>query len=276
MQFCTWHFFRPCRIAIRQGVGYLCLALLSGVSSALAGSPHIDYPSLWICDESRFHWYCDREPENPDYVVRNHIKPEAQALEELDRLRKSLEAKRALALMQPTPDHLRDYIAAQEAMMDRASVFSDVWRRVVWTNPELNYQLRNPVNNAAVQLRDVERSQREKRTLQELAQEWGLFFVFRSDCPFCHRLSPTLKLLADTYGITVFPVSLDGGALPEFPSPQRDNGLARMLDVKQVPFVALGNVKDRRVVPLGSGVLSLQEMVERIYVLTQTQPGELY
>lgn len=276
MQFCAWYFFKACRLAIRQGFGYLCLAFLSSVSSAFAGTPRIDYPSLWICDESRFHWYCDREQYNPEAEARRHITPEAQALEELDRLRKSLEAKRALALMQPTPEHLRNYIAAQEAMMDRASVFSDVWRRVIWTNPELNYQLRNPVNNAAVQLRDAERSQRERHTLKDLAEEWGLFFVFRSDCPYCHRLSPTLKLLADTYGITVFPVSLDGGALPEFPSPQRDNGLARMLDVKQVPFVALGNVKDRRVVPLGSGVLSLQEMVERIYVLTQTQPGELY
>jgi hypothetical protein len=38
--------------------------------------------------------------------------------------------------------------------MDRASVFSDVWRRVIWANPELNYQLRNPSNNAAIQVRD--------------------------------------------------------------------------------------------------------------------------
>jgi conjugal transfer pilus assembly protein TraF len=52
--------------------------------------------------------------------------------------------------------------------------------------------------------------------------------------------------------------------------------MARVLDVKQVPYVALGNIKDHRLIPLGSGVLSVQDIVERIYILTQTRPGELY
>ena len=64
--------------------------------------------------------------------------------------------------------------------------FSDVWRRVIWANPELNYQLRNPVNNAAIQVRDVERTQKERASMKEIAREWGVFFVFRSDCPYCH------------------------------------------------------------------------------------------
>jgi len=37
----------------------------------------------------------------------------------------------------------------------------------------------------------------------------------------------------------------------------------------------LGNVKTHKMVILGSGVLSLQDFVERIYVLTQTKPGDL-
>ena len=37
-----------------------------------------------------------------------------------------------------------------------------------------------------------------------------------------------------------------------------------------------GEIKDRRLIPLGSGVLSVQDIVERIYILTQTQPGDLY
>ena len=51
---------------------------------------------------------------------------------------------------------------------------------------------------------------------------------------------------------------------------------AAALGVSVVPLVVLGNVKDRRLLPIGSGVLSAQEIVERIYILTQTRPGELY
>ena len=52
--------------------------------------------------------------------------------------------------------------------------------------------------------------------------------------------------------------------------------MSAALGVSVVPMVVLGNVKDRRLLPIGSGVLSAQEIVERIYVLTQTKPGELY
>ena len=241
----------------------------------------IDYPSVWQCDTTKFNWYCQDEEETPEagkepQPEKKAKTPEEQALEELERWRKELEAKRALAIMQPTPENLKGYIAAQEAMMDRASVFSDVWRRVVWQHPELNYQLRNPVNNAAIQVRDDERTRKERTTITEIGKEWGLFFFFRSDCPYCHRMAPSLKFLADAYGISVFPVSLDGTGLPDFPTPARDNGMSRLLDVKQVPFIVLGNIKDHRLIPLGSGVLSAQDVVERIYVLTRTKPGELY
>ena len=98
--------------------------------------------------------------------------------------------------------------------MDRASVFSDVWRRVIWANPELNYQLRNPSNNAAIQVRDSPADAQGSGNAGGVwRKDWGLFFIFRSDCPYCHRLAPTLKFLSEQYGITVFPVSLDGGGL---------------------------------------------------------------
>ena len=242
----------------------------------------LDYDSIWRCDENRFNWYCDIPPDTEESDdAAEKPKPKAaneedEAVAALKKLREDAERKRALAIVKPTPENLKNYIAAQEAMMDRASVFSDVWRRVIWTNPELNYQLRNPSNNAAIQVHDAQRALKETETLASLNREWGLFFIFRSDCPYCHRLAPTLKFLSEQYGIVVFPISLDGGGLPEYPNPSRDNGLAASLGVSVVPLVVLGNVKDHRLIPIGSGVLSAQEIVERIYILTQTRPGELY
>jgi conjugal transfer pilus assembly protein TraF len=41
-------------------------------------------------------------------------------------------------------------------------------------------------------------------------------------------MAPTLKWLSEQYGIAVFPVSLDGGGLPDFPNPRAITGwLAR-------------------------------------------------
>lgn len=260
----------------------LATTLIGTALASPAGPAGLDYPSAWACDQSKFIWYCDIEPEPP---VKQQPKPadakeaktrEEEAVERLKAWQKELEAKRALSIMEPTPENVRAYIEAQEQMMQRVALYSDVWRRVIWQNPDLNYELKRPVNNAAIATYNSNRKAAEMKTLDEINKEWGIFFFFRSDCPYCHRMSPTLKFLSDTYGITVFPVSIDGGVLPEFPNPQRDNGTAQMLGIRQVPMLILGNVKDKRLIPIGSGVISAHDIIERIYILTSTKPGELY
>jgi conjugal transfer pilus assembly protein TraF len=258
----------------------LLLIVFSLLGQAAAANSRLEYPSIWVCEEDRFHWYCDLPRETPqvDSPVEQPqaASEEAAAVAALKQLREDVERKRALAIIKPTPENVKGYIVAQETLMDRAALFSDVWRRVLWAHPELDYQLRNPANNAAIQVRDIQRAEKERQALAALGREWGLFFFFRSDCPYCHRMAPTLKWLSEQYGIAVFPVSLDGGGLPDFPKPARDNGMAGALGVSIVPLVVLGNVKDRRLLPIGSGVLSAQEIVARLYLLTQTRPGELY
>ncbi len=260
--------------------GLLSLLLCGFINLALAESA-LEYDSVWRCEESRFNWYCDIQINKPaldDKVEqpKPKLSEEDEAVASLKRLKEDAERKRALAIIKPTPENLKSYIVAQEALMDRASVFSDVWRRVIWANPSLNYQLRNPANNTAIQVSEAQRTRKEADTLSSLNREWGIFFFFRSDCPYCHRMAPTLKFLSEQYGMAVFPISLDGGGLPEFPNPSRDNGMAASIGASVVPLVVLGNIRDRRLLPIGSGVLSAQEIVERIYILTQTRPGELY
>ena len=247
----------------------------------MAQAAGVEYPSAWECDSSRFNWYCDeQEQQAAEKAEQEATAPkkteEDKAFEELKQLRETMEKKKALAIMKPTPENMKSYIAAQEAVMDRSSYFSDQWRRVIWQNPELNYQLRNPINNSAIPVQKLARDEAQEKTMKNLAKEWGIFFFFKSDCPFCHKMAPILKYVAERYGITVFPISLDGKGLPEFPNPQTNNGMAQRLDIKQVPTLYLGNIKDRRLMPLSSGVVSANDIVERIYVLTQTKPGELY
>ena len=118
--------------------------------NAASANSGLEYDSIWRCDENRFNWYCDIPPDaEPDEDVAEKPKPkvaseEDEAVAALKKLRDDAERKRALAIVKPTPENLKSYIVTQEALMDRASVFSDVWRRVIWANPELNYQLRNP------------------------------------------------------------------------------------------------------------------------------------
>lgn len=86
---------------------------------------------------------------------------------------------------------------------------------------------------------------------------------------------PALQWLTRSYDMTILPISMDGSQIEGLPPAVRNNGLAEKLGVEAVPLFVLGNVKTGKMVIIGSGVLSLQDFVERIYVLTQTKPGDL-
>ncbi len=254
---------------------FLLLALLP-VSIAAAPSG-IDYPSAWDCDQTKFYWYCEVNPDEVEELPAEPAKtPQEEALSKLEALQQELKEKRALAILDPTPENVAAYIDLQNRSMEKASVFSDIWRRVIWQSPALNYELKRPINNAAINIHKQEVKAAQLTTLQEISKDWGIFFFFRSDCPYCHIMAQTLTLMSAEHGLTVIPVSLDGGNLPQYPNPRTDNGLATQLGVSEVPLMVLGNVRDQRLIPIGSGVISSQEMIDRIYVLTATRPGETY
>lgn len=263
-------------IAVVAAFGMLAAANAQATSLTTGG---LDYPSAWECDVTKFNWYCIKDESNQkgSTTDKKRKSKEDEALDRLQAWKKDLEAKRALSVVEPTPENIRAYMEAQRKLLDTAALYSDIWRRLIWQNPDLNYELKRPVNNAGIDTYNKDRQKRELQTIADLKKEWGIFFFFRSDCPYCHKMAPTLKMLSDTYGITIFPVSMDGQGLPPFyPSPQVDNGMASMLGVTTVPTMILGNVKDKRMIPIGSGVVAMTDLIERIYILTSTKPGELY
>ncbi|HIF9114803.1 TPA: conjugal transfer protein TraF [Photobacterium damselae] len=50
-------------------------------------------------------------------------------------------------------------------------------------------------------------------------QPYGLAFIFSSRCPYCHKFAPTLVQFAKQTGLTVYPFSVDGAGLPQYPNP---------------------------------------------------------
>jgi conjugal transfer pilus assembly protein TraF len=239
-----------------------------------------------------FHWWDRSAWENPDrsyqwYPPERQVRPEAEqpaapppprkSIRELTTtkdIREALERLKDEAVINPTKENVLAYLDAQQYVMEKGSTFADMARRVVWETAELDYSLRRPTNALAIDAFKSERRETRDRSIARLARENGLFFFFRGDCPYCHQLAPILKYLQDVHQIEVFAVSLDGGRLPQFPDARADNGISRVLEVSQVPALFLSSKTERRVQPIGYGVLAAEEILERMYVLTQLKPGE--
>jgi conjugal transfer pilus assembly protein TraF len=198
----------------------------------------------------------------------------APELLEFERLQKALEELRQIAIVQPSEVNVRRYMTLESQVVARASAFADVARRVAWMQPELDPSLQGrPVNALALEVYDQQQARSRSRAVAALARDHVLLFFFRSDCPYCHAMAPVLAAFAGQHGLRVEAVSVDGGALPQYPQPRADNGIARALQVSQVPALYLAQPGAGRITPIGFGVLSQAQLLERLGSLAEGPPG---
>ncbi|MBN8762162.1 MULTISPECIES: conjugal transfer protein TraF [unclassified Thiobacillus] len=232
----------------------------------------------WRNPDRGFNWYPpDTPPKKTDKKATDKPKP-IKDMKTMEELQKELARLKDLAIMHPTQANVRSYLEAQTYVMDKSSLFADVARRVVWATPSVDYNSRSPTATFAQLSKKDMRSAAQAQTLAELSRDFGLMFFFRSDCPYCHQQAPVLRLLEQQYGMPVMGVSMDGGGLPQFPDARRDNGISMIVSggqgIQTVPALFLVHRETRQAVPIGTGALAIDEIVERIRVLTRTRPGQ--
>ena len=246
--------------------------LLLSLIAAPTFAQSIDERSLYWSDSWRgWHFYEVPAPDPDPYAPLPPVAAPSQTdvLRDFTRLQKAVENTRNIAIMRPTEANVQRYMELEAQVVARASYFADVAQRVAWTHPELDPTLQGrPVNARALDVYERQQSEGRTRTVARLSQDHVLIFFFRSDCPYCHAFAPTLEAFQARYRLQVLAISVDGGPMPGFPNARRDNGIATALRVDQVPAVFLAQPGSGRILPIGFGVLSESELLERIATLT--------
>ena len=235
-----------------------------------------------FCKEYGLGWnfYCQEEQIKEEVTEKKSVKETPKNQEDyaakLAEIKQVLEEKKAKAVIYPTEENIKDYMSYQQMVLDKSGTFADQWRRVLWKTPELDYTLKRPVSKVGKESWTDDRNSKIVGAIRGINNRYGVFFVFRSDCHFCHRYSPILKSFKEKYGIVVMPVSMDGGGLPEWEKFMVDHGqIERMgMEVKSVPATILFDKETRQIIPVGFGVLSHSDLEERIYAITKLEVGD--
>jgi conjugal transfer pilus assembly protein TraF len=228
-------------------------------------------PAYWQQHREGWFWYRDPPPRKPGPAPQGPDTPtQPRELADFEAMQQRLETLKRVAVMNPSDGNLLAYMRYQRMVMDRSQVFADRWQRLVWQEPDLDYSLSGrPTNTLAIAAFDERQRSRDSDAVRQLAATHGLIFVFRSDCPFCHRFAPVLKRFAQQHGLTVLAVSLDGGTLPEYPDARPDNGIAARLNARAVPALYLTQPRQREVRTVGFGLMSDTELLERLAALAR-------
>ena len=256
----------------------LICALVLAVLWPIAARAQTAASPYWSDAWRGWHFYEDPEPDTQERpapspkVVSPTAKPKATRppeLAEFERLQKTLEETRNIAIMRPTEANVRRYMELEARVVARASTFADVAQRVAWATPELDPTLQGrPVNAKALEVFEQQQMSQRTENIGTLGRDHVLFFFFRGDCPYCHAFAPTLGAFEARYGIKVVAISIDGGTMPGFSDARRDNGIATTLKVSQVPAVYLAQPFTGKITPIGFGVLSEAQLLERIAIVS--------
>jgi conjugal transfer pilus assembly protein TraF len=255
----------------------IALALIQPGGSALAQEPgpRANSADALYCEERRLgYWfYCVR----PEPAAEPAIQPVAappSAAQELEAVTATLRELRAQAILHPTTDNVTSYIRFQREQLDRASLFSDVWQRALWQDAELDYTLERPVGALAKRQWQAARDS----VMAQLSQRYGLFYFFAQTCGACEVMSPIVKSVADRWQITVRAISTDGGPSRHFPDYTVESGQRPRMGLEPAitPALVLWDSVLNRPIPIGYGVLSADELQDRIYLLTSKEAGHDY
>jgi conjugal transfer pilus assembly protein TraF len=257
----------------------LIIFIFTTCSLILASNPVLASFYKQTCEEQGlgWHFYCDRQKAEIDKEDNKKILSQSQAEtanKTVEDLKKQHDTLLNTAIIFPTEENIKKYLAFNLENLNRSSFFAESAQRAIWQTPDLNYNLKRPVNSVGKRTWIDEQSKKKKDTALSLNLRYGVFFFYRGDCPYCHAYSPVLRSFADTYDIEIKGVSLDGKILKEFPNSIIDSGQASKLGINAVPATILFDKQTQEVIPVGYGALSQEELLQQIYVLTKTKPGE--
>lgn len=276
-----------------------------GGAPAVAQDASPDY-----CARDLGQWfYCERPIQDEPKPAELNPSPQSPAirapeLAELEQFQKELEEARNIATWRPSPETVEQYYRLQQVALDKGGLFADYYRRLVWTNPELDYTVKRPVVEIAKHGWTDDRISDRDRFLRSVSDKVGLFYVYRGSCGPCTIASPIVKGFADRYGMNVQAISADGASNSHFPHARRDQGQLQQWGVRQMTPALLffqssdidprtGEVRPRRIrgangdmlelLPCrkregcltyaGAGVMSQEDIAERLFVLLSKEPG---
>lgn len=218
-------------------------------------------------------FYCERPKAKPS-APQPSSQPQVSSTERLKAITRQLDELKARAILEPTEANVIAYVRYQREQLDRASTFSDTWQRALWQNPDIDYTLQRPVSTVAKRAWSDNRSATRDQVLSRLGQRYGMFYFFAQSCAACEVFSPILRSVADSHRINVMAVSTDGGPSRQFPNYVVDSGQRQRMGVPlATPALVLFDTVTRKTVPIGFGVMSADEVMERIFMLTNSKPG---
>lgn len=203
-------------------------------------------------------------------------KQETKILNYRDRLKKEqdeFEEIQARAVVEPTLQNVQVFQQAQNVLMNQSEHFGKLWMVASLLDAKSYSESSNPYPMHRQVYKEKEDKKLDQR-IRNFAKSFGLFFIFKKECPYCHKFSPIVREFIDTYGFTYKAISPDGSPLPEFQDVVADNGAIQTINQEGIyPALYLVNPQTREVIPLARGLVNSTELRSNMKLIMDSLLG---
>ena len=166
----------------------------------------------------------------------------------------------------PTKEKMLVYLQLQDYMKTKSIEFAYIWRDVLLDHPELDSTFKNPASNYGAMAANSIRNQENRKIMEKLKDEIGLFFFVSGECPYCHEEAKIVNLIVADYGMTIRTISSDYCS-SEFVDCMIDPVLFEKLNVKGTPTVVAvyRDPKDNpQIQAIATGIVTEDDLVNRL------------
>ncbi|MEW9890021.1 MAG: conjugal transfer protein TraF [Candidatus Symbiodolus clandestinus] len=244
---------------------------------AIAQGPG-EHPGFYERKSEGWFWY-QQQPKEPDPLPTITQAPTLESSTSVNPpalsaawLRENLPKYKDPAWDNPTVENLQAFLYLQRYAIDRSQQFSDSAELAVVGDWHLDETVHRPEAAFASQKVDSQAGAAKQQLIKTLAQRFGLFFFFNSNCPQSQLLADILQVLQRRAGFTVLPISLDGQKLPDdlFPNFKVDSGHAALLGIQNAPALFLAS-PEGEFSAVGYNAMSLPELEHRLLLSARRQ-----
>lgn len=271
----------------------LTIILFGALAQAVSAEPQPF--RLDMCDDrdtSGWSFYCRPpvEPEEEPVTEAPAPPPPAPTPEPVERemtYTEQMMAYRALidetkhrAILEPTRANVLAYMEINKQIGDRAGAFTDQWQRILFETPALNANVDSPLASAGIGVYQDQMRVAREETFKNVVNQAGLMFIFNGDerCGICRVQGQILTAMEERYGVSILAVSKDGYGNSSYPNAYVDEGRLADLGLEDypAPTLVLADPKTNEIAVIGSGLITADEILERVFVITQIPVGERY
>lgn len=163
---------------------------------------------------------------------------------------------------------VKKYLLVHQETLRRSERFSSVWQELIWTDPAFDHPDRMPTGTFAQAIYEQETASQRAATLTTLRHSLSLLLVVAPQCPSCEGQWKILKDWSEDSGFAVRPIAKEmitlGDGTIALPYP----AVIERLSIKQLPSLYLVEPATGYLTRLGSGLLTQDQINERILTLT--------